>query len=378
MQIVVLDSTAIYPHPRLSDGYGRLLLTKADEGSVRLAIPEVVLRESARHYARKVLQAARDFRKASTALVDLGRMPRIERPDDPPSSSKLQDEYLAFIEQLLRNRGQVLPLPRVSHMEILDRLFEERKPFNSDGRGYRDTLIWQSVVDLARSGDAARIDLVTDNVKDFFDTSNQELHPDLAADLKSHGIDPSVIRLHRTIRDLVEAITSRSEQAFALMTQSLKSNSFMEYLATFVDETVSSAIPLELSNILDEEYRLAPFENPYLVGFLVDEIHLEDVRDLGGGSLLVTVGALGEAEMDAFLFKADWYGLDPDDERFTVIDADWNDHYVAVSLSRDASLEITATLVAASSDTVSPVERHFADGQIVELQLVEVEADHAS
>ncbi len=127
-----------------------------------------------------------------------------------------------------------LPWPEVSHEEVVERLLRGRRPFHGEPqreRGYRDFLIWQSVVEVAKDSLDEEIFFITENRKDFADTSDhQTLHPDLLADLPPEAkvvfrtslpsllsdllavLKPETqefVRQHTTIRDDLERVVPR-------------------------------------------------------------------------------------------------------------------------------------------------------------------------
>jgi hypothetical protein len=69
-------------------------------------------------------------------------------------------------------------IPRVSHEEVVKRDLLRRKPFGESGKGYRDTLIWETVLAELRR-EQSQMALVSHNIKDFAGPDRM-LHADLA------------------------------------------------------------------------------------------------------------------------------------------------------------------------------------------------------
>ena len=80
-----------------------------------------------------------------------------------------------------------------------------KKPFNVNEKGYRDSLIWESVKSLI-SKDNAHIEtslevvFITGNYKDFL-TDEGDFHDDLLSELKIEGIKSESIFALRSVRD---------------------------------------------------------------------------------------------------------------------------------------------------------------------------------
>ena len=83
------------------------------------------------------------------------------------------DEYEEWLPRRLVELGiEIEPVPAVEHMEIARRASAGRTPFtrNKDGKtkdGYRDTLIWLTVLAVAKANPGEQVWLVSDNHTDF-------------------------------------------------------------------------------------------------------------------------------------------------------------------------------------------------------------------
>jgi hypothetical protein len=133
----------------------RRLTRAVEEARVRLCLPAVVVDEVLAHRVNR-------FQPEVTRAIELvrGLATRV-----PPGWA-------------------VLPYPAVPHRQVVARALARRRPFDPRGRGgYRDTLIWESVLELARQGGVAHVVLVTRNHKDFAAGDGSGWHADLRADL---------------------------------------------------------------------------------------------------------------------------------------------------------------------------------------------------
>src|ERR1051325_7544821 len=141
---IVLDSTES-PRARvdLADADLQALFAARRGLDVRLAIPEVVLRE--------VLNAIREESAAAAARADreIQAYASWTKAEVSLLASRLDADVETaqerFRKELRENDVRVLPLPELSHADLLSRDLARRKPFNQ-GKGYRDALIWHSVL----------------------------------------------------------------------------------------------------------------------------------------------------------------------------------------------------------------------------------------
>jgi hypothetical protein len=174
---VVLDSNAVILDLRPSEDGWRQLVAAARAGRVRVGIPEIVVDELVAHRTNRHQPDVADAIAALAAWRD-GRADR--RVDT------LLGGGVGFV---------LLPYPEVTHRAVAARALTRRRPFDRLGHdGYRDTLVWETVLALARTLPRGRVVFVSRNSKDFAaeDHRDAPLHPHLADDVASSAGDASI------------------------------------------------------------------------------------------------------------------------------------------------------------------------------------------
>lgn len=171
---VVLDSNVFYgTNWYLESTAGRLLRDEAAAGRLRIAVPDVVLIESDANYRRAVRAEEGKLAAARNALQQLRS----------PQGGDLKPRRLRYrvdLEKILSQAGaEILPIPDTPHEHLIARAVERRRPFNDKGSGYRDALIWESVLELLERG-SEPVALIS-NDRDAFPEKRDK--PKLAADL---------------------------------------------------------------------------------------------------------------------------------------------------------------------------------------------------
>lgn len=145
MKTVVLDSNELARDFALVSLRYQLLTHTIGRPWFKVTVPEVVVEETIANYDR-AMRKVRDG-------VDLpGReRRRLGLHVFGPLSTAAYRDYL--IERFDERLGiDVLTWPEISHEELVRRAVNRIPPFNSNGGGYRDSLVWANVLDLARRG----------------------------------------------------------------------------------------------------------------------------------------------------------------------------------------------------------------------------------
>jgi predicted nucleic acid-binding protein len=137
----------------------QVLLYRARAGAIRLIVPEVVVREVVGRF-NVVLR-----REAAAVVLANKRLQRLTH-DDPAQEAAAFDfeakvgEYGTFLRSTLdRNRAVVPPLPEIDVSDLVDRAVQRRRPFDENGSGFRDSLLWETIVnELRDKADCCRQD----------------------------------------------------------------------------------------------------------------------------------------------------------------------------------------------------------------------------
>ena len=196
----ILDTTELRGQRRLESGHLRLLVHARKLLKDSVSIPEVSLLEHVRHIREGIEKDAADLTRAAQNLS------RVRGKEMTVPTLNVEEETAAWAtwarEQLARLGINVLPLPSPSHEALLRRDLERRKPFDNDGKGYRDALIWESVVTAAKEAPTSTVVFITQNVSDFVQCG--ELHPHLLEDCSKEGIEPGRIVHANGLKDAID------------------------------------------------------------------------------------------------------------------------------------------------------------------------------
>ena len=194
---IILDTNPIYKDFDLSQPQLQTIERYLSRFTDELYIPEVVIEEMIRHYQK-------EYSRAVSSHKDIQRITEIigEEIESLPASDDAIERYRKCIQDRLDNMGaKVLPIPDADVKGLLQRDLAERKPFDSSGKGFRDALIWGSIL-VEISNHQEKIVLITSD--QAFTSVDEEgmkiLSRDLADDLKSLGISEGRVEVLDNLR----------------------------------------------------------------------------------------------------------------------------------------------------------------------------------
>lgn len=310
---VVLDANSLTSDFSLSGPTFVVLAREIDTENLQVYVSEVAVMETVGNHTREV----------ADARENLAGLARKRHRVLPPGATAELDGVLvakaAEYEDVLRARLEqlgavVLPIPDVPHEQFVRRALERLAPCDSNGNGYRDSLIWETVLEAVRDGTLEDgFALVTADGDFALDTDGElVLKPGLAAELAELVVtDPVVCRdLHDAVRELLPVGTNETRGQIA---QSVRLELLNEWLAdcelseqAMYQKVEPEAVALPLSSSSAE---IVYVEDVKLVG----DVH--GLRALGE-NFLIEFEVTADACID---FWVDQWRLDDDDSRTQVI-----------------------------------------------------------
>lgn len=341
--ILILDTNVFYDDYGLQGTTLRILFEYLRKGGFRMLIPEVVFMETVNQVREKI---------AAAAEANNGRVLEMRRKTGltispvitPADIEELVNKYTAFLRGRLEAvSATIAEIPSISHKMVLERDLERKKPFTKNGKGYRDALIWETVLQAA-SNESDPIVFISKNSSDFADDEKKGLHPDLLSDLANHNIDPSKITLLLAIgsfvkETLIPKLPSPEQTLVTFMQKAHPTFSLESELADTFSEKLSGQ---EIEHHLigkPSEFESITFS---MVEHIYDiEIHEE--HELSPNERILEIEAFLDCEFDAFIFKTDLWCM-AEDEMPHVWDHDWNKHYAAVSFSETVQVQAYISL----------------------------------
>lgn len=180
---IILDSSILIKDFRQIKGITVLLLENLKSLNYSLVIPEVVIEETINKYKEALAEHSGKV-QGSIKAIKILRNAFWDDSYKPHDILKLVTEYRNFLENHFKQySATILPIPQVPHNQLLSRDLNRKKPFSESGKGYRDALIWYSILDYAKSN-KGEIVFISSNTNDFSNAEKVDWHADLLKDIK--------------------------------------------------------------------------------------------------------------------------------------------------------------------------------------------------
>ena len=195
---VVIDTNTIFEDFRMTRTSRQVFLRELPYSAAQLCVPQIVIDEVLTKFKEELKKEASNLTKACSHISRLTGRPA----DSSFSDERIWEEWRRYRQYLCRileaANAEVLPYPEIPHASLVKRELERTKPFKPKGTGYRDALIWESILSLFRS-EGGPIYFITRNSSDFGE--GPVPHPDLVRDLETLEVRVEDCRILPTIED---------------------------------------------------------------------------------------------------------------------------------------------------------------------------------
>lgn len=313
----------------------RLVLRAASDGRIDLVVPKVVLHELIAEYEKAVKKGAKTLKDARNTLGMLQTPGHEEIPHQVDPKAARASFQKRFLEMIQEAHGEVVAIPSVPHESLVIKATSRKKPFKESGEGYGDALIWETVLNLARDAEVA---FVSRNFSDFAQRGSPVM---LADELKEEVARAGghTVTLYENLKSLVEQLIPVAEDPLEELRERLRTGSkFRDQMADLVSLAIEPFSPFGVGKVEEREeaeIELKAESDAYISWInAVTDIDVEDGRLLNEISLLFTVSATADVQIQFHVHKAEAYDL-ADRAGVEVLDWDWNEHYVLAEAERE-------------------------------------------
>ena len=316
---VLIDANVFIDDALMLRGPFRLLMEQARRGTFEILVPKIVIMETVNYRRKKLEDTKRDYDKATKEAA------RLFSPDeDPRVALDVGAQTYAYERQLrrkLKNAGaRILDFPRVSHEQLARRASRAAKPFRDGDRGYRDALIWHSVLESAQTGQVA---FVSNNTKDFAGP-NSMLATELRNELIALVNDRDRVILYSSLKNFTDDYIAASERALDSLRELLARSDLYEQAKWLVIEEIEAELPKAPGLRLMSDARP---ENIQLLQVHIKDIEAVDAHELTQHEFVIDLHARVDAIMDFSVLKDEMYLVDNREDLASIMDWDSEEHY---------------------------------------------------
>lgn len=187
----MLDSTEITRDWYLKGLNFKLLQYLHEVKGLSVAVPASVVEEVVSNHDRARLQAERSFDRVAREYARLGLVA-------PVKPAPVGNYRSALLEVLDSQMIAILPWPDVSHRDLVARAVSRTPPFDANGSGYRDSLVWAAALMAAAPnprvtyGSPPHVVLVSQDR--IFSNNRGALAEALAGEAKEAGLSVELVR----------------------------------------------------------------------------------------------------------------------------------------------------------------------------------------
>ena len=201
--LIILDSNIL-----IKDFYMRKANMQLLRKFGKVIIPEIVYDEVRNKHRERLEAALVAISRKIDEYNDL--VPEKAKIDGVRSLEEEMKSYDDFLTCFMLEMGAYPPeaYPDISHKDVVARALTRKKPFKADGKdGYRDFLLWCTVLDLLKYYAMEEIHFISENTSDFADSSNRfKLHEQLIDDMRNRGISEERLVFWPCLKDFIEKI----------------------------------------------------------------------------------------------------------------------------------------------------------------------------
>lgn len=338
--IIFLDSSILCSDYYQKSTNFELLKHYLSKGSF-LHLSQIVVDEVMNKYKEEIISQVSKINSEHKALNN-----RISKPIESISDDFVQSEiksYSDFLERFFMEYSvSVEDYPSASHREVVQRALERKKPFKEDGKtGYRDYLIWKTLLQIIKSYTMEQIGFITSNTRDFSDAIDKNvLHSDLQNDIKSLNIDMKRFHYFTSLKDFIEKQVKPKLKQIEERENLIKS--LLADKTGFIASLENSLIE-KLQGMDISDYGISGIpegENPSIDGVEeVSSVEILDVSEVSSNEYLLQIKARVLCNTQFFIFKSDLVVMD-DINEINIVDSDWNKHYVLAETSVELNISM--------------------------------------
>lgn len=336
--IIILDSNVITADFKFQGNNMKILmdwLQRTDYDN-SLYIPMVVFKEIINNYEREII----DFNdKLENSLKKLGR--RSITYSERISKINVEqavDEYKKFLSEKFETMyAEILDYPNIQFDLILEKALKKEKPFKSNGDGFRDTLIWENIIEVLINKKREEVVFISLNNEDFGNEKKvNTLHNDLLSELEIKNIDSNRIKYFSNFGDFIKnnvliSFNSDENMKNAIIKAEYPFEKFNDNLIKKLNYILKEGADNLFLDIFEQE-----FENPEIEEIEdVYNFELGNIKEINNSERYIPIEVIANCVFKGFVYKKILRRIKYNEKE------KWDDNYYEVYKNKTAYINIS-------------------------------------
>lgn len=181
--LILIDTNILFDHWQLKNVDFTFLFNFIKNSDSRLLISELVVQENENNRSKKlqaykaaILSAVKNINIICEDLVDVDFSPLDKKYTfKEVLEAKLEENFIEYLD-----------FSMISQRETVTRALAHRPPFKDSEKGYRDTLIWLSLLHYLKKNEVeGEVAFISSNSNDFYNSKKTDLKAELIEDVNS-------------------------------------------------------------------------------------------------------------------------------------------------------------------------------------------------
>jgi PIN domain len=152
-----------------------------------LVLSKVVFEEASYLYEKEMEIKRKNFQKALSDILYFGNGNSV--CPITPFIEKIKPDYERRLHDIFLYHWEILGYDGVDISELIRRAIHRVRPFSNKGEGFRDAIIWLSLINFLRKEKNNKSVFISNDKRAFVNGNSQELHPTLKNDLSLNNLD---------------------------------------------------------------------------------------------------------------------------------------------------------------------------------------------
>ncbi len=206
---IILDSNVFRGDLLLRSSDFEVIYDYLRKTGSNIVLPQIILDEVKGLY-RRILNERESKLNGAIKNYNLAITDPLARIKfEPLDISKELEKFETYvIEKLNVRKDKIIPVNNDYLPEVIKRAIERTKPCGNSGQGFRDSIIWLTLKDYCMKCHEKQIIFISNNCKDFGDSSGHDLDQALMNECENLGIK---INYFKTIREFIDKHSTKIE-----------------------------------------------------------------------------------------------------------------------------------------------------------------------